>query len=185
MSVKYILSDLLNDTRINCIIHQANCQKVMGGGIALSIRNKYPEAYEADCLLPNTPDKLGKFSFADTYDGKTVFNLYGQLGFGHVYRQTDYEAVTVGLEKIRTHILKNKPNAVVGMPFMMGCALGGGDWRVVEAIIMSVFGELRLPVYICILPERETSYHDYVHKTQKLYFPQLELDASQRNNEVC
>lgn len=148
----------------------------MGAGVALAIRQKYPEAYAADCAVPSTPNKLGSFTYADTADGKTIFNLYGQLGFGHIYRQTNYEAIAVGLEKIRAFVLKNKPNAVIGIPFLMGCALGGGDWRVVESIILSIFGDLRLKVYICVLPERRDQYNTYIEEKQRIYAPLVVVD---------
>jgi hypothetical protein len=38
----------------------------------------------------------------------------------------------------------------LGFPRNMGCVLGGGDWRVVKALIESVFeGDPEITIYIC------------------------------------
>ena len=43
--VKEIKGDLLSsDVKIRC--HQVNCRGVMGAGLALQVKQKYPEAFE-------------------------------------------------------------------------------------------------------------------------------------------
>ena len=47
---------------INNIAHSCNCQNVMGGGIAKQIKERYPQAYEADTEFYNSEyDKNGQF----------------------------------------------------------------------------------------------------------------------------
>lgn len=121
------------------IIQQSNCMHIMGGGIALRIRNKWPEAYEADCQTPKAdPKKLGTFSVAILPSNFHIYNMYSQydIGFG---RKTDYGAVVKGLEAIRDHAINNGLQKL-GLPKYMGCRLGGGYWPVVRAIIEEVFG---------------------------------------------
>jgi O-acetyl-ADP-ribose deacetylase (regulator of RNase III) len=38
---------------INAIAHSCNCQNVMGAGIAKQIKDRYPQAYEADTKFYN------------------------------------------------------------------------------------------------------------------------------------
>jgi O-acetyl-ADP-ribose deacetylase (regulator of RNase III) len=131
--------------------HQCNCFHTMGAGIAASIKTKYPEAYKADLVFGRRGDisKLGKMSVAKTYDEKYVYNLYGQYSMGGWNRQTNYEALYTALEKVKEHALNNLVKRL-GFPRNMGCVLGGGDWRVVSALIESVFsGEEHIEVYIC------------------------------------
>lgn len=48
--IKYKKGNLLDCYRaneINVIAHVANCQGVFGSGLALAIKNDFPEAYEA------------------------------------------------------------------------------------------------------------------------------------------
>jgi O-acetyl-ADP-ribose deacetylase (regulator of RNase III) len=120
------------------IIHQANCMHIMGGGIALRIRNKWPEAYEADLKTPKSdPKKLGTFSVAILPSNFHIFNMYSQFGIGFK-RETNYTAVVEGLEKIRDFAIENGLTKL-GLPKYMGCRLGGGHWPVVRAIIEEVF----------------------------------------------
>lgn len=120
------------------IIHQANCFHTMGGGIALRIRNKWPEAYEADLQTEHgSKDKLGTFSVAILPSNFHIFNMYSQYTFG-MGRQTNYDAVVRGLEAIREYAIANGLQKL-GLPKYMGCRLGGGYWPVVRQIIAEVF----------------------------------------------
>ena len=77
--------DLL-ESDCTVIMHQANCFKTMGAGIAKSIAEKYPEAHLADKSLPLSPtQRLGKFSYAKAEDGKTVGFPYAVEGYGITY----------------------------------------------------------------------------------------------------
>jgi O-acetyl-ADP-ribose deacetylase (regulator of RNase III) len=132
-------------------VHQANCFHVMGGGIALQIRNKYPEMYNADLKHGSAGDKsrLGKFSFIRCRDQKMGYNMYSQYDLGHYRRMTDYEAMYNGLTRIKQHAINNVV-LKLGIPKNMGCTLGGGSWRVVSAIIDDIFLDSKeLTVFIC------------------------------------
>jgi O-acetyl-ADP-ribose deacetylase (regulator of RNase III) len=130
------------------IIHSANCFHTMGGGIALRIRNKFPEAYEADLQTPcGDKAKLGTFSVAVLPSNFHIYNMYGQFDIGYG-KQTRYDAVDDGLRNIEIHARKNGLKKL-GLPKNMGCRLGGGDYRVVRAIIECIFSESSLELYIC------------------------------------
>ena len=131
------------------IIHQANCMHIMGGGIALRIRNKWPEAYEADLKTPRSdPKKLGTFSVAVLPSNFHIYNMYSQFGIGY-RRETNYTAVVEGLEAIREHAINNGLKKL-GLPKNMGCVLGGGRWPVVRAIVDEVFAEcVDIDITIC------------------------------------
>lgn len=147
--IKEVDADLL-EYPLDGFIHQANCFHTMGAGIALSIKQKYPEVYEADKAagIRGDSNRLGSFSFAKTKDGKVGYNLYGQYNYGRQSRFTSYDAVCNGLIKICNHAdslgLKK-----LGLPKGMGCVLGGGSWRIVRAIIDDIFLESPIELYIC------------------------------------
>lgn len=135
---------------VDGIIHQANCFNTMGGGIAYNIKNKFPEAYQADCeTKAGDREKLGTFSLAVLPSNFHIYNLYGQYDMGY-QRMTNYNAVVTGLEKIRDHAIEAGLTKL-GLPRYMGCKLGGGYWPVVAAIIDEVFGASDCPIdlYIC------------------------------------
>ena len=75
--MKTIHGDLLQlalDGTFDIIVHGCNCQCQMGKGIALSIKQMFPEAYAADQATPKAdPSKLGTFSVAEVSRGGRTF----------------------------------------------------------------------------------------------------------------
>lgn len=139
------------DGDAQAIIHQANCQNTMGSGIAKQIRARYPEAYAADCLTTaGDARKLGHFSWVKTKDGKFyIYNCYSQFKYGLDKRHTNYEAIFTGLTGIKSHA-ESRGLETLSLPHLMGCKLGGGDWRIVNAIITSIFADSpTVTLYIC------------------------------------
>ncbi len=143
--------NLLTDPSIAVIGHQANCQNTFGSGIAASIKEMYPSAYEADTLsAKNKANVLGNISYVGTKKDDrhvVIFNLYGQNLFGKETRKTDYEALFSALSRMKgvcdmakgTYSALGKPMPTVGFPYKMGCDRGGGDWRIVERLIEVAF----------------------------------------------
>jgi len=146
--IQEIDCDLL-EAPVEAIIHFANCQCTMGTGLALRIKQEYPEAYDADLKTKiGDAKKLGSFSFASAKDGKIIFNAYTQFNYGRLARYTSYDAVCNSLTKIEHHMCDAR-GKTLGIPKNAGCRLGGGDWRIVRAIIESVFAESPIELYIC------------------------------------
>ncbi|GAB6429216.1 hypothetical protein bcgnr5378_28220 [Bacillus cereus] len=132
---------LLSDCEIIC--HQANCEMVMGSGIAKSIKEKYPLAYEADRnfeLKGNA--RFGQFSFAKQ-DKTYIVNLYGQLRYRRKgeppSRKTSYLMLSKAIHKMLVKIKEwervEGRELKLGMPYNIGCGRAGGDWHVVVALI--------------------------------------------------
>jgi O-acetyl-ADP-ribose deacetylase (regulator of RNase III) len=154
--------NLLTDKIVEVIGQQCNCQNTFGSGIARSIREMYPEAYQADCVAAAKKENtLGNFSWAHvgnlsrTNNGTNIqyiYNLYGQnLGTRDKKvgdRMTNYEALYSAFAGMAKR-LGNDPFAeayghwhyepTVGFPFLIGCALGGGNWDVVSRLIEVAF----------------------------------------------
>ena len=134
--------------QVNNIFH------AFGAGIALAIKNKYPEAYNADLdTIKGDRVKIGTFSWAKTRDGKVICNLYAMKGLGTGQRQLDYEAFYSCLEQIRDLIKNSTKSYKIGIPYKIGCDLAGGSRAVVESMINDIFGESDIPVIICVLPK--------------------------------
>lgn len=124
---------------INVLIHGANCLNVMGSGIAVQIKQRYPEAFDADTNAAKTSsNKLGYFSGAKVADDKYIINLYSQQKTGSG-RQVNYEAIYAGLERLKKVLDQKNQKFILGFP-QIGCGLAGGDWNVVKPMITSVFG---------------------------------------------
>jgi len=117
------------------ICHQVNCQGVMGKGLALQIRNKYPNVYTAykDYCASYADDKdhlLGQVQLIGVGPSDDLFvcNVFGQLGYGRDKRYTDYGAVTRAFRALAGILARLEERPKVYIPYLMGCGLAGGDW---------------------------------------------------------
>jgi O-acetyl-ADP-ribose deacetylase (regulator of RNase III) len=172
-TLKFIDGNLLTNPNVEVIGHQANCQNTFGGGIARAIREMYPEAYAADTAAKMRQENtLGRFSRSEiplvngiknrhgNYISR-IYNLYGQnLGTDHTklgHRKTDYEALYCALEGMANELRETEEDKmmfdycrepVVGFPFLMGSALGGGNWHVVQRLIEVAFDGYKSDVLI-------------------------------------
>jgi len=164
--IKGNLLDLAEQGKFDLIVHGANCQNTFGAGIALQIKNRYPEAYLADQMTQaGDEDKLGKFTQAyisgfrpqkerpfnslDMAYNFTIINAYTQYGFlPRNVVHVDYDAVENVFKQIKLLYAMN-PQAPcrIGIP-MIGAGLAGGDWKVIEEIIDKIgFSDLTCVLY--------------------------------------
>lgn len=132
------------------LIQGCNCFHTMGKGIALEIKKRYPEAYEADLATPyGDYDKLGTFSKATfVRDGKTltIYNLYSQFKFGNKDVMINYAAIERGLDAIAKDIRDSGiDDQGIIMPFIGGNN-GGGDPIFIKQIVQGALGDLEVDV---------------------------------------
>lgn len=135
--MKIIPGDLLQlalDGEFDVIIHGCNCQCAMGKGIAKSIKETFPEAYEADRrTAKGDRGKLGMISFATVQrNGReiTVVNGYTQYHWRGPEGRADYEAIRGVMRAVKTGF----PGLRIGYP-KIGAGLAGGDWKIISEII--------------------------------------------------
>lgn len=136
-------------TKAPIICHQVNCLGVMGAGLALQVKTKYPsvfKVYEGCChSFQDTPEKLmGQAVFVDAEEmpGRFIANLFAQKGIRQgpsdteVY--TDYNALRSAMKQVE-EIAKAYNVTSVAVPYMMGCGLAGGSWDEVKKILKEIF----------------------------------------------
>lgn len=148
MKIQYIKGDLFS-TEHKYILHGCNSRGVMGSGVARIVRDRYPLAYERYTIWCSKGFRLGSSLLVDCGD-KTIINAVTQQNYGKVSEQqgpnpkryVSYDAVATIFEELETLI----PNSTIAMP-LIGCALGGGDWSVVSAIIESSCKTISSVVY--------------------------------------
>lgn len=136
--------DVLTSTA-ELIMHQVNCQGVMGSGVAKSIKDKWPRVYKkyADACA-NNEAKLGNVLIVDVdnnYGGKRVANLFTQNEYGYDgKRYTSYDALDIAFNKLKEYCNTHGINKVA-MPWHMSCERGGANWDVVMALLKSIFDD--------------------------------------------
>ena len=120
--------------RFDVIVHGCNCQCAMGKGIARSIKDQFPEAYEADLRTgKGDSGKLGSISVAriDRPPAHfTVVNAYTQFDYRGAGVLADYDAMRSAFRLVKNHF----PGARIGYP-KIGAGLAMGDWKVIAGII--------------------------------------------------
>jgi O-acetyl-ADP-ribose deacetylase (regulator of RNase III) len=146
------LLDFPND--VDFIAHSCNTHNVMGAGIAREIKNRYPNAYSADCHAMMEGDNvLGNFSFAvtDATQNKGIFNMYTQDKIGGE-RAVNYEAFYTALENVANYIEWQSKHEcekkVLGLPFGISCGLAGGSWNVIFSMINDILIDRKFKTYI-------------------------------------
>ena len=71
--------------------------------------------------------------------------MFAQVNFGTKQQQTDYAALGKCFEEVAAKA--KKWNASVAMPYMVGCGRGGGNWRVVSAMLEECFEDVDVVLY--------------------------------------
>ena len=131
--IKGNLIGLALSGNLDVIIHGCNCFNTMGGGIALQIKNTFPEAFSVDSLTQKgSRDKLGTISVATIKRNDLVFdvvNAYTQFNYGRNSMNVDYEAVRSCLKLVKQLFTGKR----IGYP-KIGAGLAGGDWGILEKI---------------------------------------------------
>lgn len=146
--ITYKEGDIFDYITKDCVVvHQVNCQGVMGVGIAKTIKTKFPrtfQKYKDSCDKLSYCEKeqlLGKLLYTNEYIEDYGFkikiaNCFGQYRYGRDKRYTDYEALSSCFKKITT--VTNTTQDIL-IPYKIGCCNAGGDWNIVLSIIEEVF----------------------------------------------
>lgn len=153
MSVKFVFGDLLRVKDVDAIVHQVNCLCVKPHGLSRQIAEKYPWgdiyskrksegsrnlAVVEDRGIPGSieifksPDTLHPhvICFLSQWDFGTSDQVYRQIPPYKDTRENRIKWFWQCLHKLKTSEIKT-----VGLPYQIGCGLGGGDWATYFGII--------------------------------------------------
>lgn len=115
------------DIRVNTV----NCVGVMGAGVALAFKQRYPEMfkdYQSACK--DGQIRPGRMHVWKSLEGDWIINFPTKRDWRDPSR---YEDIEVGLDDLRTY-LKGVGPVTVALP-ALGCGHGGLDWDRVSAMI--------------------------------------------------
>lgn len=138
--MNFIQGNLL-DARVEAVVNTVNTVGVMGKGIALMFREKYPEnfkAYEAACRAGEV--QVGRmFVTAGVELGgpRWIINFPTKK---HWRQPTKLEWVQTGLVALK-EMIREKGIRSIALP-PLGCGNGGLEWVVVRPMIEGIFGDL-------------------------------------------
>lgn len=130
--MKIVCGDILAINH-GVIVHQVNCKKVMGAGLALQIRRKYPQHF-ADYMAAEP--KLGDIVVTRIHSTLYIVGIYGQYSYGRYGLHTNYSALRIAM--IKAAQFAAQKNLPLYIPYGIGCGLAGGDWNRVAAILSDI-----------------------------------------------
>ena len=128
------LISLAKDGQFDVIVQGCNCFCTMGKGIALTIKQEFPEAYVADRKTKyGDSSKLGTYSKAEAVGrALTIVNAYTQFDYRGYGPKADYKAIENAFKRLKTEFTGKK----IAYP-MIGAGLAKGDWERISGIINS------------------------------------------------
>lgn len=145
-----ISGDLLKQTT-GLLVHGVNCQGVMGKGIALSIRKKYPQVFvDYKKFCKENKELLGKVIYTKITEELVIASLFSQQYYGNKpnTRYVDYNAIELGFLTIASDIKENnREDMIIKIP-KIGATNGGGDWETIKQIIIDSTNNLNVELYI-------------------------------------
>ncbi len=144
MKIVTKIGNLLDVTKGH-IINGCNAQGVMGSGLALQVKNTYPQAYKDYRDRHEGPLKEG-FAKGGLHLGEAypvpitgqlfLWNAITQEFFGMAGRNCSYDAIETCFREIDrcAHLYSNIVSPEIHIP-QIGAGLGGGSWEIIREII--------------------------------------------------
>jgi len=141
MGITLARGDLLKQYDVDAIVNTVNCVGVMGKGIALQFRNKWPEnfrRYEAACKAKQVrPGRMFVFDSGALVKPNFIINFPTK---DHWRGASRIEYIRDGLVDLVAQIRQFGIRSIAIPP--LGCGNGGLDWAEVRPLIESAFADL-------------------------------------------
>lgn len=142
--IEYIQGNIFN-SKVQTIVNPVNTVGVMGAGLALEFKKRYPkmfQSYKRACnkgLL-----SVGKLMLCDESDYRIL--LFPTKTDWREPSRIEY--IESGLKKfVETYESKNITS--IAFP-KLGCGKGGLDWQEVKPIMERYLGNLPIPIIVCV-----------------------------------
>ena len=131
--IEYKNGDILRED-VEAIVNTVNCVGIMGRGLALQFKNKFPQNFkEYQLACTNKEVQLGKMFVHQTgqlINPKYIINFPTK---GHWKQNSKIEDISNGLDDLTTIIEKYSIKSIAIPP--LGSGLGGLDWKMVKKLI--------------------------------------------------
>lgn len=160
--IRFVQGDFFDykaDIRINTV----NCVGVMGAGVALLFKHKYPE-YVKLCnqglIRPGKPHVWkSKNLFSESSEDIVIINFPTKDDWK---KPSEYSYIIDGLKWLKTY-LQDKPNSTITIP-ALGCGHGGLDWEKVKEMIVDNLSGLETEMLVF---EPKSSHISNIHSSER------------------
>lgn len=129
------------DANVEAVVNTVNEVGVMGKGLALAFKHRYPEnflAYEAACRKREV--RVGRMFVTermDMFGPRWLVNFPTKRDWRH---GSQIEWIRDGLSDLKAFLVRNEVRSIAVPP--LGCGNGGLDWRVVRPMTVEALGDL-------------------------------------------
>ncbi len=146
--MKFTQGDIFT-ANTEAIVNTVNCVGVMGRGIALQFKKKFPEnfkEYESACNREEVvPGKMFVYETGALFNPRIIINFPTKR---HWRGESKIEDIENGLIDL-VRIIKEKNIKSIALP-PLGCGLGGLDWNKVKVLIakhLSILNDVEVLVF--------------------------------------
>ena len=129
----------------NAIVNTVNCVGVMGKGIALEFKARYPNMFKDYVVAcKNSEVKIGKmWIWNNTATPKYIINFPTKE---HWQNHSRIEWISSGLDNLKECVQQLNISSLSLPP--LGCGNGGLDFNVIKQIIEGKLNDLTIPVFL-------------------------------------
>jgi O-acetyl-ADP-ribose deacetylase (regulator of RNase III) len=138
-----IVSGSLFDQEFDIRVNTVNTVGVMGKGVALEFKKRYPKMFRAYKVSCHTNQLLPGSLMIWNNNGEHIVNFATK---DHWRNPSKYQYIKEGLKELKTY-LSQFENIRVGIP-ALGCGYGGLKWDVVSKLIEKELSSLNLDIYL-------------------------------------
>jgi len=175
--IEFVTGDFFDydaDIRINTV----NCVGVMGAGVALEFKKKYPEMFKEYVKVCKkkeiAPGKPYVWEESDLFSRCVIVNLPTKI---HWRNSSEYEYIELDLIWLHDFLdVEDKKNAIVTLP-ALGCGHGGLNWNIVKGMICHHLKEIDAKILVFEPSSSnknlndELYLHDIVGKNIRVIYP--------------
>jgi O-acetyl-ADP-ribose deacetylase (regulator of RNase III) len=141
MAVQYKSGNLLQQSNIDAIVNTVNCLGVMGKGVALQFKHKWPDnfkAYASACKRGEVqPGRMFVFDSGGLVKPNFIINFPTKQ---HWRGASQLAWIEAGLHDLVRQVQARGIRSIAIPP--LGCGNGGLDWKVVKPLIEQAFAAL-------------------------------------------
>ena len=153
-AIKGDIIKLFKEGDYHAIAHGCNCFCRMGSGVAVDMKNAFPEALRVDeATIPGDRNKLGTFTRAN-YPQGLVINAYTQFTYWNPSDMFSYEALAKVMKSINC-LLKDYDRQGIGDDHKrkliipcIGAGLARGEWSRIVKIINDNTPDINITVVV-------------------------------------
>ena len=138
--IEFQTGDVLK-VKAEALVNTVNCVGVMGKGVALHFKKKFPDNYKFYTNACSQKDvQLGRML---VFERRTMFNPLYIINFPtkrHWKNKSFMENIEAGLIDL-VRVIKDRNIDSIALP-ALGCGLGGLDWNNVKHLVQRILSPL-------------------------------------------